>query len=439
MHVSAHLDIDLIALDQADDVTCLVQMQAPVPALTTARPGQTLVVVLDRSGSMSGPPLEGAKDAIAGLVRRLAPQDCFGLVVFDDQTEVVVPVAPMADHLPQELAAHIASVRSGSSTDLSAGYLLGLREAKRSLALTGQSGATLLLVSDGQANAGIVDPIQMHDLAMSASRTDGITTSTLGLGLGYDEVLLEAITRGGNGSHRFAPDVDAAKREIEDVVTGLLDKSVVAAVLRVRPQLGLVDAVVVRGNLPQRVEGKELVVSLGDLFAGEERRTLLRLHVPALHSLGTATVADLVLEYTTLPDLQEHVVTLPVSVNVVPGDEARLRVPNPLVQVEDLLADVDEQKRDIATSLRTGDSTSARRTLGSAITDVNAKRAELKEAGPTALTARLDEAAAELLGLADDVLHQPAEYSSKSAMSSYAATSRGRRTGPVPTVTPPKS
>ena len=211
MHVSAHLDIDLIALDQADDVTCLIQLQAPVPPQVTARPGQTLVVVLDRSGSMSGPPLEGAKEAIAGLVRRLAPQDSFGLVVFDDQTEVVVPVAPMAEHVVVELAARIAAIQAGSSTDLSAGYLLGLREAKRSLALTGLPGATVLLVSDGHANAGIVDPVRMHDLADGASRTASITTSTLGLGLGYDEVLLEAITRGGNGSHRFAPDVDTAR------------------------------------------------------------------------------------------------------------------------------------------------------------------------------------------------------------------------------------
>ena len=229
------------------------------------------------------------------------------------------------------------------------------------------------------------------------------------------------------------------EREIEDVVTDLLDKSVVAAVMRIRPQSGLVRAVSVRGGLPTRVEGDALVVSLGDLFAGEERRTLFRLHVPALHALGTATVADVLLEYTTLPDLLEHVVSVPVSVNVVPGDEARLRVPNPAVQVEDLLADVDEQKRDVAARLRSGDSATARRTLGTAIASVNAKRSELSEAQvPVGLTQRLDEAAAELLGLADDVLHESAEYSSKSAMNSWAATSRGRQAKAPRPATPPE-
>ena len=40
---------------------------APIPTTTATRPGQSLVIVLDRSGSMHGPQLDGAKDAIAAL------------------------------------------------------------------------------------------------------------------------------------------------------------------------------------------------------------------------------------------------------------------------------------------------------------------------------------------------------------------------------------
>ena len=53
MHLTAHLDLDLIALDRADDVTCLVQLTAPMPDEIASRPGQALVIVLDRSGSMA--------------------------------------------------------------------------------------------------------------------------------------------------------------------------------------------------------------------------------------------------------------------------------------------------------------------------------------------------------------------------------------------------
>lgn len=442
MHIATHIDVDLLALDREDDVTCLVQLTAPMPQEVAGRPGQALVIVLDRSGSMGGAPLEGAKEAIAGLVRRLAPQDAFGLVTFDDEADVVVPVRVMADHDSAELERAIRGVRSGGSTDLSAGYVLGVREATRALQATGVAGntgivgATVLLVSDGHANAGIQDPVVMAGLAQAANAGQAITTSTIGFGLGYDEVLLEAITRGGNGEHRFAPDVDACMSELADTATDLLGKSVLGALLRIVPQRGLVGGVTVRNDVPHWVEGDAVVVNLGDLYGGEERRTLFRLHIPALAALGLATIADVVLEFTSLPDLQQHSVTMPISVNVVPGDQAAARIPDPRVQVEDLLVDVDAAKKGVSTSLRQGDAASARRTLGDAITSISSKRDELKDSPDTGLTARLGEAAEELLRLADDVLHQSAEYSSKSAMSSYSATSRGRKPKPQPPVSP---
>ena len=303
MHISAHLDLDIIALDSADDVTCLVQLTAPMPDEIASRPGQALVIVLDRSGSMSGEPLDASKRAIATLARRLAPQDVLGVVTFDNQGDVVVPATRMRDLNPGELDARIMGIRSGGSTDLSAGYLLGLREAGRATATLGSLGATVLVVSDGHVNAGIADPVILAGLAQKAQQDDSVTTSTVGFGLGYDEVLLEAVTRGGNGTHRFAPDVDAATREIADLVGDLLGKSVVGALMRIRPQLGAVGGVSLRQELPNWAEADAVVVNLGDLYGGEERRTLFRLHVPAVAALGTATVALIEFEYTSLPDL----------------------------------------------------------------------------------------------------------------------------------------
>ena len=63
----------------------------------------------------------------------LAPQDCFGLVTFDSQAELVIPPMLMADHNMEALQRAVANIHTGGSTDLSAGYLLALRETKRSL------------------------------------------------------------------------------------------------------------------------------------------------------------------------------------------------------------------------------------------------------------------------------------------------------------------
>lgn len=75
MHLSALLDCDLVAVEHTDELTLLVELTAPSPATTAVRQPATLQVVLDRSGSMSGERLDGAKSALVDLVDRLDPAD----------------------------------------------------------------------------------------------------------------------------------------------------------------------------------------------------------------------------------------------------------------------------------------------------------------------------------------------------------------------------
>src|SRR5437773_2331585 len=52
---------------------------------------------LDRSGSMTGKPLELAKQACSGIVRNLPPDDVFSVIVFDDAAQVVIPLQKPVD------------------------------------------------------------------------------------------------------------------------------------------------------------------------------------------------------------------------------------------------------------------------------------------------------------------------------------------------------
>lgn len=429
MHVSAHLDIDLIAIDQADHVTALLELTAPENPATQQRPGRTLMLVLDRSGSMHGDPLDAAKDAIARLVRQLASHDCFGLVVFDNQAEVVAPPMLMADHAMEPLQRAIAGIRSGGSTDLAAGYVLALREVKRSLAQTKHTGATVLLVSDGHANHGITEPDRLKEVAAKAL-TDGIITSTLGLGLGYDEILLDAITRGGNGNHRFAPDIDTAVHEIQQTVTDLLDVSVIAATLRITPHGDAIDGIRLRQDLPVWREPGALVINVGDLYAGEERKVLLTFDVPAVQDLGTCTIAEIALDFTTAADLVEHHIALPLSVNVVPGDQARDRVPNSVVQIEQLLADADDAKKSATHALRDHDTNEAKSTLDATLGAIRRLRTELSPTGDEGLIGRLDEASQDLEGLRMALDVEVPQHAMKLMTDSLSTTSRGRKSKP---------
>ena len=349
MKVSASLDVNVVAHETTDEVAVLLDLEAPQAVVDMPRPPSSLQVVLDRSGSMGGAPLEGAKRALVALVQRLEPTDNFGVVTFDDEAQVVVPAGPITDK--QAVIAQILSIHAGGTTDLGAGYLRGLRELRRA---AGTSGGTVLVISDGHVNRGITDVDQFATVTAKAY-TDGVVTSTLGYGRGYDETLLAAIARSGSGNHVFAEDPDAAGVAIAHEVEGLLDKVVQAATLTVdfEPTVQLLR---LYNDLPaQQIGDRKVMIELGDLYAQEQRKLLMRFQVPAMAALGLAQVATLSLEYVELPGLVEHTVRLPISVNVVPGDEAAQRVPDPSVHSEVLFQEAQDTKRRASEAFERGD------------------------------------------------------------------------------------
>lgn len=339
MHLSALLDCDLVAVEQTDELTLLVELTAPSPTTTATRQPATLQVVLDRSGSMAGDRLEGAKTALIALVDRLDPADNLGVLAFDNETEIVVPAGPLSNKTAVKHA--IAAVDAGGSTDLSSGYLRGLQEAQR---VAGPTGATLLLVSDGHANAGVTDPVQLGQVANRA-RTKNVTTTTLGFGLGYDERLLAALARGGAGNELFAEEADTAVALISGEVDGLLTQVAQAASLRLT-WTDHVAGISVLNDLPVVGLPDGAMLELGTFYAGETRRLLVKLNVPGIPALGLTQVATLEFTHVSLPDLVQHTTTVPVLVNVVPGDQAAGRIPDPKVRSEELFQQTQKAKRE---------------------------------------------------------------------------------------------
>ena len=426
MNVKALLDVDMVALEAADRVTLMLDLTAPANPAQSTRPGQAIQVVLDRSGSMQGQPLDAAKGSLLKLVSRLAPQDAFGLVAFDDAALVIVPTRTMADHHMPSLRKAIRDLQTGGSTDISAGYLMGLRELTR---VKATGGSTLLLISDGHANAGEQDPKFFQEVS-TKSATEKVTTSTIGLGNGYDETILEALAQGGGGAHRFAGSIDEAVGAIAAEVDDLLDKTIVNAVLRVTPTTAMsgAPAIEIVQRLPYWKDGDTFVVQLGDLYSGENRRFIIDLDVPGIASLGLCKIADITIEYLDLAQRQEISVTMPVNVNVVPGDVAAGRIADPIVRAERLILEAQTAKSLAVDELLNGKIKEASSRLKGAASSLR------HEASLIPVT---DERSAESLAIikaeADeiDVLAQTAEdqdvmYSSKRMTESYSRKTRSR-------------
>ncbi len=417
MHISAHLDVEVIAVETQDQLSVLVEMTAPSAATgQTARPASTLEVVLDRSGSMSGPRINGAKAALIGLIDRLDPTDNFGLVAFDDRVEVVVAAGPLHDKAAAKHA--IALVEARGSTDLSAGYLRGLQEAGR---VAGETGATVLLVSDGHANAGITDHDALGGIAAKA-RAGNVTTTTLGFGLGYDERLLAAIARGGAGNEFFAEEPDTAGALIASEVEGLLSQTAQAASLRVKlsPHVRAMRLV---NDLPVTVNGDTVVAELGSFYADETRKLILTFDIPGVAELGLAEVASCEFTWVELPALVQHTVSVPLHVNVVPGDQAAGRIPDPAVRTELVYLEVQQAKLRASRHLSRGDA-------GAAMSEIQQAQSALGGAiagAPAHLREELEAEAGSLAYLANET--QQGEISRAAKYSSWDGYSKSSKRG----------
>jgi len=429
MEIQAKYDLDVVALQSQDDLTCLLTLTAPEPEELAQRPGETLIAVLDDSGSMAGHRLAAARHALHQLVDRLKPQDTFGLVTFSSDARICVPAGRIGDqHLPS-LHRRIESVSPRSSTDLSAGYLLGLAEAERHASSTG---ASLLLLSDGHANAGITDPRRLGSLA-AQGRSKGTTTVSIGIGDGYDEALLSELAAQGQGSHRFAFTPDEAVAVVSEEAGDLLSKSIVNAFLRIKPDLpGLIDGIGTLHDVPRWIEdsptGPVVTIPLGDLYAGQTRELLVQFAVPRIDVLGPTTIGTFILDYVSLPGLQARTVNWPITVNVVSGDERSSRLPDPTVTTAKLLAEVTQAKQDAADALGQGDGSRAEEIMTSNAERVRASAKALAERHPDRreLSARLDEEAEQLDQLAAAARQRGLQYSRKSLMEDISMNTRGR-------------
>lgn len=418
MHLNALLDVDVVAVENDDELSLLLDLEAPKAKDHVARPPRTLQIVLDRSGSMSHGPLDAAKHALLELVGRLDPQDRFGLVTFDSQVDVVVPSGPIGDGLAARHA--IASVHPRGMTNLSAGLIRGIEEARRT---KGDGGATILLLSDGHANEGQTAPEVLGDYA-GGVRRDGMTIGSIGIGLNYDEALLSAVAAGGTGNVHFAQEPDAIGGALASEVDGLLDQVVQAVTLRVTPGDAMKE-VALFNDLPVSPLADGFVVELGDFSAGETRKLVLSALVPAMADLGLAEVCRLTLRWTDVATMTTQSVEVPVHVGVVPGDEAAGRIARPEVRTEFEYQKAQRSRKSAAEALRRGDRDGAADLLRQAGEGLADFAASMPMAAP-GIDALVEES--ELLGRdADEAVWQEAAFSAKRNEADFHLKSRKRR------------
>ncbi len=180
-HHRAHIELQQASLDRdlvvyyrlADNLPGRVEMltyrpnaQDPGTFMMIVTPGIDLrpldggadyVFILDVSGSMDAK-IATLAEGVGKALGKLRPQDTFRVVTFNDRAGELVS---RRNATPEQVGAALALVRrlkSGGSTNLFDGIREGLR------GIDADRATSIVLVTDGVTNTGIVDPRDFHKL-----------------------------------------------------------------------------------------------------------------------------------------------------------------------------------------------------------------------------------------------------------------------------------
>lgn len=152
------------------------------------------------------------------------------------------------------------------------------------------------------------------------------------------------------------------------------------------------------------------------------------MHVPGIAALGLAQVATLEFTHVSLPDLVQHTTTVPVHVNVVPGDQAAGRVPDPQVRSEALFQQTQQAEKRSSQLLSAGRIAEASALLRQTSGGLNTDAMSL----PSEYRAELESEAKVVGALADEAMYDSARAAKASSFSATTASRyRGRQTRPA--------
>lgn len=257
------------------------------------RPAANVSIVLDRSGSMSGEKLARAKEAAIMALDMLDERDILSVVAYSDTVTVLVPAARVTNRAA--VRRKIEALYAGGSTALFAGVSKGADEVNKYIDRNRVN--RVILLSDGIANVGPDSPMALGNLG-AALKQSGISVSTIGLGLGYNEDLMVLLAQRSDGNHAFVENYADLERIFRYEFNDIL--SVVARDIEI-------EIACTEGVRPVRILGRSgdiiggrIYSSIGQLYGNQEKYLLVELDVPPRDEGRSLNLAKVDVRYNTM-------------------------------------------------------------------------------------------------------------------------------------------
>jgi len=282
-------------LVQGETSTIYLDVSMQAPGLDIAQSKQRasdIIVILDRSGSMSGAnKMSFAKAAIRDLLARLNEHDRFALVSFSNNAIVHSSLAPVNSARREQLLATVNSIQPGGGTNIGA----GLSHAVKLLAANRQNHASkVLLLSDGQVNQGITDLAGLNRLVAGITQQESVLSS-IGMGLDFNETLMSSLADYGMGTYAYLENLSGLGELFADNLN--TTRNIYTAnshlILNLANGVELIDA----GGYPiSKEKNNSYLIKTGQLLDNNSKKFVMTFHVTAAET-GSISLGKIQLAY----------------------------------------------------------------------------------------------------------------------------------------------
>ncbi|MEZ5923115.1 MAG: VWA domain-containing protein [Hyphomicrobiaceae bacterium] len=274
-----------------------------------------VAVVVDRSGSMESENKIGkAREAASMALSRLGAEDIAAVVAYNHEVDVLLPATKLARQGDVQRA--IDHLYAGGNTALYAGTEQGLREVMKFA--DRQRVNRVILISDGLANVGPSEPDEVAVLGRKAAER-GVSITTIGLGLGYNEDLMSKLAFASDGNHAFVRDagdlVEIFNKEFGDVLSVVAQELIIEIECR-------------QGFKPIRVlgrdaeiQGRRITARLNQIYGRQQKYMVVELQVPEDVTAGDLDVADVTVRYASVVGAKDEAISSRVAVKVTDRDD----------------------------------------------------------------------------------------------------------------------
>lgn len=357
---------------QTSELYLLLQLDGLAQSQRGVRQKLNLALVIDRSGSMNERgKMRYAKLAARQLIESMASDDLLSIVAYDHQVNVMRKARPMSD---KTLALQtIDRISPRGATNLAGGMVVGVTQAHKKF--DPRRINRVILLSDGLTNQGVTARTEIAHLAQLAAQK-GVTVTTLGMGLDYDEDLMQAIAQKGAGRYYYVQkpaQLAGIFREELNVMT-----TTIARDIRV---LFHHDAVVKKVEVvgfPVVQTATLTTVQQKGLFAGEKRELLMRLSIDA-KSEGPLSLGWIELQYNDL--LHKHPVKFHQAITLQASADAQQvkASANPKVLAQAALLDAERQSLEAVRLYEAGNKQAARQRTRALAQQLSAQNAQWQD------------------------------------------------------------